>query len=118
VADRYQLFLEDVRLKARVGVHAKEKKAPQPLHIDLVVEVTRRGSSDALHSVLSYGEALQVLRDACLGPAVGLLETLAERIFVGLFADPRVMGAMLRIARPNVLPDAGAAGIVMKKSRV
>lgn len=117
MAERYQLFLEDVRLPAKVGVYAREKKGPQVLRFDVTVDVTRTSRADRLREVLSYEDVMNLLRDVCAGPRVDLLETLADRIFERLFAQARVKGATVRIAKPRIFEEAGAAGIVVRKSR-
>lgn len=117
MAERYQLFLEDVRLKARVGVYAREKKRAQTLRFDVTVDVTRASRTDELRAVLSYEDVMNVLRDVCAGPRVDLLETLADRIFERLFAQARVLGATVRIAKPRIFEEAGAAGIVVRRER-
>ncbi|MBL8955625.1 MAG: dihydroneopterin aldolase [Myxococcaceae bacterium] len=114
---RYQLFLEDVRLMVRVGVYAKEKKRAQELRLNVTVDVTRDAASDRLRDVYSYEDVMELLRDACTGSHVDLLETLADRIFERLFEEPRVLGATVRIAKPHIFREAGAAGIVVQRGR-
>ncbi len=117
MAERYQLFLEDVRLPAKVGVYAREKKRAQVLRLDVTVDVTRARRTDKLREVVSYEDVMNVLRDVCSGPRVDLLETLADRIFERLFERRAVLGASVRIAKPRIFDEAGAAGIVMRRER-
>lgn len=97
-----------------VGVLAHEQVEPQPVEIDLVLEVDLRaaGESDTLDDTVDYG----AIADACMAALVepvALLETAASRMAEVALGDPRVLRVEVgvRKLRPPVAHDLATAGV-------
>ncbi|HUW03222.1 MAG TPA: dihydroneopterin aldolase [Acidimicrobiales bacterium] len=111
-ADRIEL--KGLRAMAVVGVLDHEKLAPQPVEIDLALDVDLRsaGATDDLVDTVDYGAITDACMAALTEPAV-LLETAAARLAEVALGDPRVTGVevAIRKLRPPVAHDLGTAGV-------
>lgn len=101
-----------------VGVLDHEKHDPQPVEIDLVIDVDLRpaAASDDLADTVDYG----AMTDACMAALtepVALLETAAERLAEVVLGDPRVTGVevAIRKLRPPVAHDLATAGVRIRR---
>lgn len=136
------VFLRDLVLAARIGVHAHEHAGPQRvrINVDLAVEdegaraVTGAGvaalsrppagrpaaqavGKDELSRVVDY-EAIANAARAIVGAGhVQLVETLAERIAEACLADRRVISARVRVEKLDIFPDATSAGVEVERRR-
>ena len=71
------------------GVFSEETRLGQRFTVDLTVEVdlSKAGRSDQLEDSINYAELYQVCKDVVEGPAVKLIETVAEKISTKILGD-------------------------------
>jgi dihydroneopterin aldolase len=121
------VFLRDILLPARIGVHAHEQGAPQRvrINVDLAVEDdgARRTSRapvgrDDLDRVVDYEAVANLVRRIVGHDHVNLVETLAERLAEACLLDPRVCIARIRVEKLDVFPDIGSAGVEVERRRL
>ena len=75
-------------------------------------------SEDRLHETLDYGIVAEKAEEIALEAHVQLVETLAARIADwALSADTRVQACAVRIAKPQALLKAEAAGVEVIRRR-
>jgi len=76
------LFLRDFRLETIIGVYEWERKAPQPVLIDLEIGLYdhKAGHSDDIHDTIHYGEVAERIRELAAGQAFHLVEAFGEQI--------------------------------------
>ena len=113
--------LRGLRVLARCGYDDGERDVPQPLEIDLDVEVDLgpAGASDDLDDTVDYGGLCEVVVSATAEPAA-LLEHLAQRVAdAALAADARigVIVVTLRKLRPPVPHHLDSAGVRLRRAR-
>jgi len=115
--DTYRIFLRDMTVEARVGVHRFEREGPQRLSIDVTLFVVRDGArgSDRLAEVLNYERIAEAIRALCAGAHIALLETVAERICAACLAEAQVLGARVSVAKPDIFPDVAAVGVEIER---
>lgn len=115
--DLYRIFLRGVALDARVGVHRFEREKPQRILMDVTLFAVRDGDaeSDRLADVLNYERVVEAARALCAGAHVNLLETVAERICAFCLAEPRVRGARVSVAKPDIFADVAAVGVEIER---
>lgn len=114
------VFVRGLELRARLGVHAHEKAAPQRIlvHVDLAVRDDGPDiGPDTLKRVVDYEQVVNTARAAVAGGHVLLVETLAETLAAMALRDPRVVTARVAIEKPDAFPDAAAVGVVVERSR-
>jgi dihydroneopterin aldolase len=94
VSDR--LELRGLHLEAPVGVLDSEKQAPQPIRIDLDVELDLgpAGRSDALCDTVNYAAIVTLAQSCAVRVHHELLESLAQEIGAGTVALDARIGAV------------------------
>ena len=118
------VFIRDLVLDARIGVHPHEHAGPQKvrINIDLGVEDDgARGRSraaigpDRLSRVVDYEAIAYRVRAIVAAGHVRLVETLAERIAETCLHDRRVLLARIRVEKLTVFADAASAGVEIER---
>ena len=108
--------LRGVRAYGRHGADPPERDRPQPLDLDLRLEVDLAAArvSDELADTIDYaGLHARILRIVAT-ESYRLLERLGERVLAELMADARIRSAALTLAKPGLL--AGATPAVTVRS--
>jgi len=114
----YRMFLRDVVLPCRIGVHAHERLQPQRvrINVNLRVEPDNCPRNDDIANVLSYDDILGAIRRLAEGEHINLVETLAEAIGDICLADRRVLEAKVMIEKLDVVPGA-SVGVEIERRR-
>jgi len=113
-----RLFIRDLVLPVRIGVHQHERIANQRVRINLELEVTVPPViDDDLENVVCYGEIMTGIRHVVGAGHVNLAETLAERIATMCLADRRVLAVKVRIEKLDVFAEAASVGIELERRR-
>jgi 7,8-dihydroneopterin aldolase/epimerase/oxygenase len=120
VPDRIEL--RGLRVTGRVGVLPAERKADQPLELDLDlhVDLASAGASDDLADTVDYGAVCDAAVAAVAAGHVDLLERLAARVVDAvLAADPAIaaVGVTVRKLRPPVPHDLATSGVHIVRER-
>ena len=118
-AARRCLLIRDLVLPCSIGVHEHERHATQRVRINLRVEVTddERPIDDSIANVVSYETIVDGIRAMVAGEHINLVETLADRILDLCLANPRVLGARVRVEKLDLYPDAVGVGVEVERSR-
>ena len=128
------VFLRDMVLAARIGVHPQEFAGTQRvrINVDLAAEdegaraLTGDGMAalsrssvgrDELTRVVDYEAVANAVRAIVAAGHVRLVETLAERIAEACLADRRVVSARVRVEKLDVFSDAASAGVEVERRR-
>ena len=90
------ITLADMRFHVRVGILPHERELPQPLHIDVTVQVATNAA------VLDYRELYAAVRDVVSGEPLDYLETVGGNIPQRLLAMKLVTSARVALRKPHV----------------
>jgi len=115
-----RIFVRGLLVQASIGVHPHEYEDTQPVIIDVELDMGGMPSPqhDRLHETLDYGLVAEKAEEIALEAHVQLVETLAARIADwALSADSRVQACAVRIAKPQALLKADAAGVEIIRRR-
>lgn len=113
--DRH-VFIRDLVLICRIGVHQHERVANQRVRINLDLSVEDPGPvDDDLEKVVCYSEIMTGIRHVVGAGHVNLVETLAERIAAMCLGDRRVRAARVRIEKLDVYPETESVGIEIER---
>lgn len=117
-----RIELRGLRILGRCGAEAAERAVPQPLEIDLDIEVdlSPAAGSDVLAATVDYGALCDAAASVVAAVTVALLEHLAELIAQAvLAADDRVemVEVVVRKLRPPVPHDLASAGVRLVRRR-
>jgi 7,8-dihydroneopterin aldolase/epimerase/oxygenase len=120
------VFLRDLVLPARIGVHAHEERGQQRIRINVDLGVRDDGAArvsrapvgrDDLSRVVDYEAIANRVRGIVAAGHVRLVETLAERIAEACLEDARVELARVRVEKLDVFADAASAGVEIERRR-
>lgn len=120
------VFVRDMTIAASIGVAAHEKRAPQPVRINIDLAVEDEGAlprapapvgPDRLERVVDYEPIVAAVRRIVGEGHVGLAETLAERIAESALTDPRVIAVRVRVEKLEVFAGVGAVGVEIERVR-
>jgi len=115
-----RIFVRGLLVQASIGVHPHEHEETQPVIIDVELDMGDMAlpEEDRLHETLDYATVAENAESIALEAHVQLVETLAGRIADwSLAVDPRVMACAVRIAKPQALLKADAAGVEVIRRR-
>jgi dihydroneopterin aldolase len=105
------LFVQGLRISAKIGVHDHERGCRQTLIIDVDLRISPvRGT--ALADTLDYTVVLNEAEVIAASGHVTLVETFANRLGRALLCYPLVERVTVRVAKPTALaPVAEMAGV-------
>ena len=92
-----QVKLTGMRFHVRAGVLAHEREIAQPIEIDLVVR--RAPDSDA---ILDYRGLYAIVRDVATADPLDSLETIGDRVALGVLALDGVERVRVAVRKPHV----------------
>jgi len=106
------LSLTGLRFDANLGILAHEKTAPQPILVDVDINLGQQPlapSDDDIMQVLDYRKVRQIIIDECTAEHVNLLETLIVKVAQRLMQLPNVRGVRVKIAKLEIFDDCEVA---------
>jgi dihydroneopterin aldolase len=110
------VFVRDLLLVCRIGVHRQEALRPQRIRVNLDLAVREdRALQDDLANVVCYERITDQVRSVVADRHIKLLETLAEEIAAICLADERVRSVRVRIEKLDVFADAASVGVEIER---
>ncbi len=110
------VFIRDLVLSCRIGVHRHEQGSSQRVRINLDLAVgDERALHDDLANVVCYERIADGVRELIGGRHIRLVETLAEEIAAFCLVDRRVRSARVRVEKLDVFRDAGSVGVEIER---
>ena len=111
-----RVFVRDLMMTARIGLHQHERLAGQRIRVNLDLTVADNGPiDDDYDNVVCYGGLVTGVRQVVGAGHVNLAETLAERIAEMCLADRRVLSARVRVEKLDVFPEAASVGVEIER---
>jgi dihydroneopterin aldolase len=96
-----RIVIEGLRELGVHGVLPEEQARPQPFEVDveLAVDLTEPGVSDALDDTVDYSAVAEAISRVVKSERYQLLERLAARIAEVCASDPRVTGVSVTVRK-------------------
>ena len=112
------VFVRDLVIPARIGIHKHEKDGQQNIRINLDMEVPEAENSikDRLSDVVCYEEIVDGIRGIVNAGHINLVETLAEKIAARILTDQRIERVRVKIEKLDIFADASSVGIEIERS--
>jgi dihydroneopterin aldolase len=110
-----RIFIRNLELLARIGIHGHEQGMPQPVRINVDLEAEANPVEDSVEEVVDYEMIAAAIRDIIASGHINLAETLAERIAEACLSDKRVSKARIRVEKLHALQGAEAAGVEIER---
>lgn len=112
------IFIEGLRLRARVGIYEREKAAPQTLELNLTFGVPDAAAErDDIRDTIDYAVVVERLKQELDSRQFNLLETLGEFVVSLLFDEFGAPWVKLRIAKVGVMKDVRRVGVFIQRGR-
>ncbi len=117
VADRVEI--SGLRANCVIGVDESERLAPQPVEIDIALEVDLAavGASDDIADAVDYRSLAEAVVAAVESSSYLLIEALATRVAEECLADNKVEAVVVTIRKPGALPMADYAAVTIRRTR-
>lgn len=118
-SDMDHIYINDLRIKAIIGVNPEERTTPQELVITLVLslDLSAPAASDFLKDTIDYYEIAQKIRKITENSSFYLIERLAWEILTELAETIPVEKIKIRIEKPAAIPNARSAAVEMERTR-
>lgn len=114
-----RVALRGMRFLGRHGVTLEERLEPQPIEVDVQMELdlSRAADSDELTDTVDYTGTFSTVADMVEGQSFRLLEALAGAIADAVLADDRITAVEVRVRKPKApLPGAfDAVEVVLRR---
>ena len=112
-----RVFVRNLEVLARIGVHGHEQGMPQPVRINVWLASNTKSEADRLESAVDYEAVVEKIRAIIASGHINLAETLAERIAGACLEDTRVTKCGVRVEKLHALQGAEAAGVEIERGR-
>ena len=113
--------LRGLRVMALCGVLPEERSRRQPFEIDVdvFVDLSRAGTTDALDDTVDYGALCQRIDDLALDEQYSLLERFATRVAEVVLATPLVAAVTVNVhkMRPPVPQHLATSGVCIYRTK-
>jgi 7,8-dihydroneopterin aldolase/epimerase/oxygenase len=120
MTDTQSIFVNGLRIDARIGVHAHEKDRFQPLKLDAEIQVSDvkfHPSRDRLDEVFDYQAVRRAVMEVVGDGHIHLLETLAARVIDRLLAMDDVHAVRVRVSKFTAFDDCDSVGVEVYRRR-
>lgn len=113
------VFIEALRIDALIGIYDWERRARQPVVLDLEMAFDNRvpAATDRIESTLDYKAVSKRLIGFVGASDFALVETLAERCAEIVMKEFAVRWLRLRIAKPGAVRGAKSVGVQIERGR-
>jgi dihydroneopterin aldolase len=112
-----KVFIRNLELLARIGIHGHEQGMPQPVRVNVELETRAVAREDRLDEVVDYEAVAQEIKAIVAAGHINLAETLAERIAASCLENRRVSRVRVKVEKLHALPGAEAAGVEVERER-
>lgn len=113
-----KVFIRDLILSCKIGIHQHERLARQRVRINLEVTcIEHPAINDDVDNIVCYAELLTGIRHVANDQHINLVETLADRIAAMCLEDHRVTGAKVRVEKLDVFKEAESVGVEIERLR-
>ena len=111
--------ISGLRANCIIGVDESERLEPQPVEIDIVLDVdlAAAGASDDLADAVDYRSLAEAVVGAVESSSFLLIEALATRIADICLTESKVEAVEVTIRKPGALPIADYAAVTIRRSR-
>lgn len=113
-----RIFIDDLRVAARVGIYAREQAAAQTIEINLEFGVPEAAArQDDIRATIDYAEVIARIRTDLATRHFNLLEALGEHVVTLLIEDFGAPWVKISIAKMGVARGVRRVGIAMERTR-
>jgi 7,8-dihydroneopterin aldolase/epimerase/oxygenase len=113
-----QVFIRDLVLPCRVGIHQHERLAQQRVRINVSLTcIEHPAIDDDVDNIVCYAGLMSGIKGVVGGGHVNLVETLADRIAALCLEDHRILSVKVRVEKLDAFKEAESVGIEIERQR-
>jgi dihydroneopterin aldolase len=114
-----RIYIEGLKINAKIGVYEWEKKVEQILFVDLqlAIDLAAAGQSDDLADTLDYAAIAERVQSLAVTKHYQLIEHYAEMLAATMFDMPQVAQVIVTIHKPAAIPTALKVGVQITRTR-
>ena len=111
------IFISELKVKTKLGVPAWERMAAQTiiLDIEIGVDLSAAGKSDAIADTIDYGAVVTRIHDTLKEHNFQLVEALAEHVCQLILKEFGALSVKIKVAKPGILAGLKALGVVIER---
>ncbi|MBN2872054.1 MAG: dihydroneopterin aldolase [Halothiobacillaceae bacterium] len=114
IAPADRILVQGLEFETIIGILPQERDVPQPLRIDLVLEVesfAEAVASEQIDRTVDYAAVSRRVTEIARQGRFQLVETLAETTCATLLAEFPIRRVTLRAIKPHALVEAAGVGV-------
>src|SRR5574343_276279 len=112
------IFVEALRVKARVGIYPRERVVDQPLELNLTFGVPDAAAErDDIADTIDYAKVIERIRAELGERQFNLIETLGEFVVKLLFDEFGAPWVKLSIAKIGIMKDVHRVGVFIQRAK-
>jgi len=119
VIERTQVEIRNLRTAGILGVGEEERAAPQPLTVNLWLEIDPGESpqTDSIGDTVDYRRVRDAVIERIETSRFHLLEALAAALISDLAKEPRIIAARISVEKPGALRLADSVALTVSWRR-
>ncbi|HLS85593.1 MAG TPA: dihydroneopterin aldolase [Burkholderiales bacterium] len=113
------IFLRDLRVDALIGIHKRERAAPQTISFDLEIGIANRAvfESDRVADCIDYAKVAARVAEIAKGRHFNLVEVLADHVAAAILQEFDAAWVKVSAAKLGVLREAGRVGVTIERRK-
>ncbi|MDW8470114.1 MAG: dihydroneopterin aldolase [Burkholderiales bacterium] len=113
------ILLRDLRVEALIGIHRRERYAPQTVSLDLDIGLPGEAvfASDRVADTIDYEKVAARIRELAASWPIPAVETFAERIARLSSTNSAPRGCAWSAAKVGILANARLVGVSIERRR-
>ena len=114
-----KIYIEDLRVKATIGIFDWEKKIKQEVSISYEIphDNKKAAAEDIIEATTDYKTITKTIIAFVEGNKFELVETFAEKIAEMVIKDFKVEEIRLRVSKPGVLRFSKDVGVIIERNK-
>lgn len=113
------ILIRDLRVETLIGIHRRERHAPQTVSIDLEIGVPGAAvfASDKVADTIDYEQVALKIGALASSGHFRLVETFADRIAALLISEFGAPWVKVSAAKVGILPNAKFVGVTIERRK-
>ena len=114
-----KVLIKDLIFNTTIGIHDFEKKQKQQIKFNIEIDINSSltPANNNLNTIINYEDVINNIKTLTQKKHYGLLEVLAEDIFLSLFENKNIIKVKLKIEKPDIIKNTTSVGIEITKKR-
>ena len=119
MSDFDQIFIEDIKCYATIGINKWEKQTKQPLVVSLTLDIKKmpRNNKDKIYETIDYKELVYKIKNFVENSNYELIETLGKEVAYLCLENAKVYNAKIKIDKLKALKAARSVGVIIYRSK-